>query len=150
MVTPKLKLTIQIACDETALPERAVIRRWLQSALSRPAVFTVRFVSSEESAELNTYYRKKASSTNVLTFPYSEKPVCEADLALCPSVIEREAKEQHKTLEAHYAHMIIHGALHAQGYDHITDEEAAEMESIERQILQSLGFDDPYRNEACC
>lgn len=144
MTTPKIKLTVQTACNETLLPEQKSIKRYLQAAIPYRAVITVRFVTPEESAGLNQEFRQKANSTNVLTFPYTEKPVCEADLVLCPAVIEKEALEQGKPLEAHYAHMIVHGALHAQGYDHIIEEDAKKMEGLERKILETLGISNPY------
>jgi probable rRNA maturation factor len=113
--------------------------------LALPGVFTVRFVDEAEGTELNGQYREKPYATNVLTFPYACDETCEADLVICPTIVAREAAEQKKPLMAHYAHLIVHGTLHAQGYDHETDEKAEEMEVEERAILAELGFEDPYR-----
>jgi probable rRNA maturation factor len=104
----------------------------------------VRLVDAEEGQALNRDYRQKDYATNVLTFDYASEPVVMADLILCSPVIEREAQEQGKDLVAHYAHMLVHGALHAQGWDHEDPEEAEAMEAREREVLAALGFDDPY------
>ena len=105
----------------------------------------MRIVGAEEGQQLNREYRKKDYATNVLTFDYTQEPVVTADLVLCAPVIEREAKEQNKSLEEHYAHMLVHGTLHAQGWDHETSEaDAEEMEAYESDILRELGFEDPY------
>src|SRR3990167_8291175 len=126
-------------------PPRHKVARWLRHALQSDAEITVRIVDAEEGQALNRDYRKKDYATNVLTFDYTQEPVVTADLVLCAPVIEREAKEQNKSLEEHYAHMLVHGALHAQGWDHETSEaDALEMESYETDILQELGFADPY------
>jgi probable rRNA maturation factor len=114
-------------------------------ALLRPAAVAVRIVGSEEGQTLNRQYRGKDYATNVLTFDYTREPVVSADLVLCGPVVEREAREQGKTLEAHYAHLLVHGTLHAQGYDHEADErEAAEMEAVEVLLLGALGYPNPY------
>lgn len=124
---------------------RAKVSRWMRHALKRPAEITVRIVGLEEGRALNRDYRRKDYATNVLTFDYAREPVVCADLVLCGPVVEREAAEQGKTLEAHYAHLLVHATLHAQGYDHETDErDALEMEALEVLLLQSLGFDNPY------
>eukprot|EP01041_Mallomonas_annulata_P015752 gene15752-33261_t len=126
-----------------ALPRHAVARA-IRHALADDAEITVRIVGEEEGRELNKSYRKKDYATNVLTFDYTRAPVVAADLVLCAPVIEREAKEQNKSLEEHYAHMLVHGTLHAQGWDHETSEaDAEEMEAYETAILQELGFADP-------
>jgi probable rRNA maturation factor len=104
----------------------------------------VRLVDAEEGQALNRDYRQKDYATNVLTFDYAQEPVVMADLIICAPVIEQEAQEQGKTLEAHYAHMLVHGALHAQGWDHMEEDEAQAMEAREREIMAKLGFDDPY------
>jgi probable rRNA maturation factor len=104
----------------------------------------VRLVDAAEGQALNREFRQKDYATNVLTFDYAQEPLVMADLIICAPVIEQEAAEQGKTLEAHYAHMLVHGTLHAQGYDHIEDDEAQCMEAREREILAALGFDDPY------
>ena len=111
----------------------------------RPAEIGVRIVDADEGRALNLQYRDKDYATNVLTFDYAREPVVMADLVLCAPVVEREAREQRKTLSAHYAHLLVHGTLHAQGYDHETSErDALEMEALEILILGSLGFANPY------
>lgn len=146
-----LELSLQFAAFDNIAAHRAVlvrhrVRRWIRHALSDNAQITVRIVGEEEGRNLNKTWRKKDYATNVLTFDYeTEPPLIIADLVLCAPVVEREAAEQNKTLEAHYAHLIIHGTLHAQGWDHETSEsDAKEMESYETAIMQALGFDDPY------
>ncbi|MGN6315853.1 rRNA maturation RNase YbeY [Trinickia sp.] len=149
--TPRLKLALQFPAakafpeHKAALP-RASVARWVKAALFADGELTVRFVDADEGRMLNRTYRGKDYATNVLTFAYAESeddPVS-GDLVLCCPVIEREAAEQGKPLEAHYAHMIVHGTLHAQGYDHENDDEAQEMEAFETDILAGLGFADPY------
>ena len=128
----------------TALPRHAVIK-WIRHALAADAEITVRIVNSEEGQALNRDYRQKDYATNVLTFDYTQAPLVTADLVLCAPVIAQEAREQRKTLQAHYAHMIVHGTLHAQGWDHETnDADATAMEAREVQILAGLGFKTPY------
>jgi probable rRNA maturation factor len=154
----KNKLSLSVQYADTQLRDvvtRPQIRRWVQAALFAPAELTIRFVDAEEGRTLNREYRGKDYATNVLTFAYNEpmregEDVAEdeptrADLILCTDVLEHEAKEQKKTLEAHTAHLVVHGVLHAQGYDHEDDDEAAEMEGLETEILQQLGFADPYK-----
>jgi len=126
-----------------ALP-RHKVARWLRSALAIDAEITVRIVDAVEGQELNREYRNKDYATNVLTFDYTQEPVVSADLVLCASVVAQEAHEQGKTLQAHYAHLIVHGALHAQGWDHELDEDAQVMELRESEIMARLGFDNPY------
>jgi probable rRNA maturation factor len=135
------------------LPEAKLMRLWIRSALggNREGEVVLRIVGAEESAELNRRYRKRAGATNVLAFPagqewsrVGEEPAPLGDLAVCAEVIEREAVEQGKTRSAHWAHVLIHGALHLAGYDHETPEEARAMEGRERELLAELGFDDPY------
>ena len=129
---------------------RQKIRRWVQAALLGPAELTIRFVDAAEGRTLNRDYRAKDYATNVLTFAYNEgadiaadEPT-RADIILCTDVLEREAGEQKKTVEEHAAHLVVHGVLHAQGYDHEHDEEADEMERFERDVLAVLGYPDPY------
>ena len=149
--TPRLTLTLQFPAakafpDHKAALSRATVASWIKAALFADAQLTVRLVDAEEGRTLNRTYRGKDYATNVLTFAYAETeddPVS-GDLILCCPVIEQEAASQHKTLVSHYAHMIVHGTLHAQGYDHEQDEEAQEMEALETQILARLGFADPY------
>jgi probable rRNA maturation factor len=128
-----------------ALLKRAKVARWVEAALARPAEIAVRLVGEDEGRALNRQYRRKDYATNVLTFDYAREPVVAADLVLCGPVVEREAKEQGKPLEAHYAHLLVHGTLHAQGYDHETGErDALEMEALEILLLGMLGFPSPY------
>ena len=152
MTSKRLNLSVQYACNATGLPSRPQIRAWVRAALDvdgkRGGQITIRFVDSEEGQSLNSDYRGKDYATNVLSFPYETKPVVAGDLVICPAVVEREAAEQRKTLEEHHAHLIVHGILHLQGYDHETgDEDAQQMEATERSILAQLGFADPYREE---
>jgi probable rRNA maturation factor len=126
-----------------ALP-RHKVARWLRHALASDAEITVRIVDAPEGQELNREYRKKDYATNVLTFDYTLEPVVTADLVLCAPVVAQEAKDQGKTLQAHYAHLIVHGALHAQGWDHELDEDAQVMELRESEIMARLGFENPY------
>lgn len=124
---------------------RAKVARWIGFALAKPGEFTVRIVGEDEGRALNGEYRHKDYATNVLTFDYTREPVVTADLVLCGPVVEREAREQGKTLEAHYAHLLVHGALHAQGWDHETNErDALAMEALEILLLGALGFANPY------
>ena len=126
-----------------ALP-RHKVARWMRHALASDAEITVRIVDATEGRALNREYRKKDYATNVLTFDYTLEPVVTADLVLCAPVVAQEAKDQGKTLQAHYAHLIVHGALHAQGWDHELDEDAQVMELREAEILARLGFENPY------
>ena len=128
----------------SALPRHSVTR-WIRHALDNDAEITVRIVDSVEGQELNHSFRKKNYATNVLTFDYTQAPLVTADLVLCADVVAREAKEQKKTLQAHYAHLIVHGTLHAQGWDHETSKQDAEaMEAREITVLAGLGFNNPY------
>jgi len=126
-----------------ALP-RHKVARWLRHALTSDAEITVRIVDAPEGQSLNREYRKKDYATNVLTFDYTLEPVVTADLVLCAPVVAQEAKDQCKTLQAHYAHLIVHGALHAQGWDHELDEDAQVMELRESEIMARMGFENPY------
>ncbi len=152
MTSKRLNLGVQYACNQGGLPSRPQIRAWVRAALDvdekRGGQITIRFVEPEEGQSLNNDYRGKDYATNVLSFPYEVEPVVAGDLVICATVVEREAAEQEKTLEAHYAHLIVHGILHLQGYDHeIGENEALLMENKERTILAQLGFSDPYRND---
>lgn len=143
----ELSLSLQFA-DKThrALLTRAKVARWIRAALERPGEIAVRIVGAEEGRELNKGFRKRDYATNVLTFDYAHDPVVHADLVICAPVIETEAAEQGKTIEAHYAHMLVHGTLHAQGWDHEKKREAEAMEAREREILAALGFGNPYED----
>lgn len=139
-----LSLAIQYACTDERLPDRSQVRRWVKTAQERPAEVTVRFVPAHEGRVLNRDFRGKDYATNVLTFVYETDPVC-GDLVICLPVVIREAREQNKPLKAHLAHMIVHGMLHLQGYDHETGRRDAErMEAREREILARFGIADPY------
>ena len=131
------------ALHRAALPRHKVIK-WIRHALQDDAEITVRIVDAEEGQALNRDYRQKDYATNVLTFDYTQEPIVTADLVLCAPVVAKEAKEQNKTLEEHYAHLLVHGALHAQGWDHEEDEDAQVMELRESEIMARLGFENPY------
>ena len=150
MALPALSLSLQfgrfdgLARHRAALPRHAVAR-WIRHALERDGEIAVRIVDADEGQRLNREFRGKDYATNVLTFDYAQQPLVTADLVLCAPVIAREAREQRKTLDAHYAHMIVHGTLHAQGWDHETGEQDAEaMEAREIEILAGLGLKNPY------
>lgn len=131
------------ALHRGALP-RHKVARWLRHTLQSDAEITVRIVDTEEGQALNRDYRHKDYATNVLTFDYTQEPVVTADLVLCAPVVAQEAKEQGKTLQEHYAHLLVHGALHAQGWDHDEEEDAQVMELRESEIMARLGFENPY------
>ena len=150
MTLKALSLSLQFgdiadkALHRDALPRHRVAS-WLRHALQSDAEITVRIVNAEEGQALNLSYRQKNYATNVLTFDYSRAPLVTADLVLCAPVVAQEAREQKKTLQAHYAHLLVHGALHAQGWDHETSEADGEaMEAREIGILAGLGFRSPY------
>jgi probable rRNA maturation factor len=153
MQEKKHNLELDVQYPDTRLeaditPE--LVERWVRGALLGPAELAIRFVDAEEGQTLNREYRGKDYATNVLTFAYNEgaeiaddEPT-QADIVLCTDVLQREADEQKKTVEEHAAHLVVHGVLHAQGFDHETDEEAEEMEQLERDIMEVLGYPDPY------
>jgi probable rRNA maturation factor len=137
--------------ESTLTPD--MVERWVRATLLGPAELTIRFVDSAEGQNLNRDYRGKDYATNVLTFAYNEgeelgedEPT-QADIILCTDVLQSEAAEQKKTVEEHAAHLVVHGVLHAQGYDHEHDEEAEEMEQFERDIMEVLGYPDPYAEQ---
>jgi len=140
-----LELSLQFAdkSHREHLPRHRVAH-WLRAALESPARITVRIVGADEGRALNRDYRGKDYATNVLTFDYQREPVVLADLVLCAPVVEREALADGKTLAAHYAHLLVHGALHAQGYDHDKRRAAERMEARESEVLLALGHPDPH------
>lgn len=144
------QLSIDVMINgEFELPSEETMQKWIESAIERDTELTILFVDEEEGFQLNSQYRHKDYATNVLTFDYQHEPVAVADLVICVPVLIREAKEQEKTFEEHLAHLLIHGALHAQGYDHMEDDEAEEMEMKEIKALMALGFDNPYADRDC-
>ncbi len=145
---PVLALKVQkvlTAAEKAKTPKKHKIRRWAQAAIMQSATVTIRLVGEEEGRTLNRDYRHKDYATNVLTFTYDEPggPLV-GDIVLCVPVILREAETQNKNADAHFAHLVIHGMLHLQGFDHETEEDAQTMERRERDILNTLGFADPY------
>ena len=143
---PELTLSLQFADPRhKALLPRHKIARWIRAALEAPGEITVRVVGAEEGRRLNAEFRAKDYATNVLTFDYAHEPVVMADLVICAEVVEMEAKAARKDVAEHYAHMLVHGTLHAQGYDHEADDEAECMEARESELMQALGFADPYK-----
>lgn len=150
MTLNQLSLSLQFGTLDNAAAHRAAlprhkVTRWIRHALATDAEITVRIVGAEEGQQLNRDYRQKDYATNVLTFDYTQEPMVTADLVLCAPVVEREALEQNKGLDEHYAHLLVHGTLHAQGWDHETSAaDADEMEAYETAILKGLGFADPY------
>ena len=144
---PELQLSLQFAdATHRAQLPRHRVQRWVRAALEAPGQITVRIVGEQEGRALNRDYRHKDAATNVLTFDYTQEPMVTADLILCAPVVAREAAQLGIGIEAHYAHLLVHGTLHAQGYDHETgDDDAQAMEAHETEILRGLGFSDPYR-----
>ncbi len=152
MTSRRLNLSVQYASREAGLPSRPQIRRWTRAALDvdskRGGQITVRLVDEPEGLLLNRDYRGKTYATNVLSFSYDLEPIVCGDLVLCAGVIIREALAQGVALEAHFAHLVVHGMLHLQGYDHEESaDEACRMENQERQVLAGLGYADPYAGE---
>ena len=150
MARPALNLSLQFGDSSyaerhrLALP-RHKVARWIRHSLAHDGEITVRIVDADEGQRLNREFRKKVYATNVLTFDYMQSPMVMADLVLCAPVVAKEAREQGKTLQAHYAHLLVHGTLHAQGWVHETSEADAEvMEAHEIEILRKLGFKNPY------
>ncbi len=151
---PRLRLAVQTAVDGAGLPVRSTLRRWLLRALRRDATVTVRFVGAAEGRRLNRAFRGKDYATNVLTFVYDADGTggrgsrrgapLTGDIVLCVPVLRREARAARTTLRAHCAHLVIHGALHLQGFDHESAKDARVMETLETGLLASLGYGDPY------
>ena len=151
MALKTLNLSLQFGADikdiarHRAALSRHSVTRWIRHALTSDAEITVRIVGLEEGQALNRSYRQKDYATNVLTFDYTQEPIVTADLVLCAPVVAKEAKENKKTLKAHYAHLLVHGTLHAQGWDHETSEQdAQEMEAYEVAILGEMGVKNPF------
>ncbi|KIO37564.1 MULTISPECIES: rRNA maturation RNase YbeY [unclassified Shewanella] len=149
-----LHLDLQLATQADQVPSQAQFESWVRLALGNvmpEAEMTIRLVDEAESQQLNHTYRGKDKPTNVLSFPFESPPEVElpllGDLVICVPVVEQEAEIQGKSLEAHWAHMVVHGCLHLLGYDHIIDSEAEEMESLETQLIESLGFPNPYKEQ---
>ncbi|AEW44431.1 conserved hypothetical protein, Predicted metal-dependent hydrolase [Serratia symbiotica str. 'Cinara cedri'] len=145
-------LDLQINCKNiNDLPDKTYFQHWLETVIPqhlKKTEITVRLVDIAEINALNLTFRKNNKPTNVLSFPFEPPPGIMipllGDLIICQQIVEQEAKEQHKILEAHWAHMVIHGSLHLLGYNHIEEHEAIEMESLETKIIQKLGYPDPY------
>ena len=144
--SPKLALAVQYATQDQRVPSRGQLRRWIYAVLERDATITLRIVSAKEGRALNRDYRDKDYATNVLTFVYDAKPdgAVSGDIVLCAPVITKEAREQRKELQHHYAHLITHGTLHLQGYDHEADNDARVMEQREVTLLARLKIANPY------
>ncbi|MDQ6620131.1 MAG: rRNA maturation RNase YbeY [Pseudomonadota bacterium] len=143
---PRLVFRVQRAVDREELPSAHALRKWARAALRQDAAVTLRFVGAAESARLNATYRGKASPTNVLTFVYDDLTPLSGDLVLCVPVLEREARQQGKSLRNHCAHLLVHGMLHLQGDDHQADRAARRMEARETAILAGFGIPDPHHD----
>lgn len=158
----QLQLDLQLAIDSQGLPSESDFELWIVEAISQAVAqfdvsvptspeLTIRLVDTEESQSLNCDYRGKDKPTNVLSFPFDNPPGVElpllGDLIICVPVVATEAEQQQKPLLAHWAHMTVHGCLHLLGFDHTSDQEAEQMEALERQILSDLGFADPYQDD---
>ncbi len=141
-----LRLSVQGRSRFSGLPARATLARWIGLALEGDAEITLRFVDISEGRRLNRDYRGRDHATNVLTFDYARAPTLHADIVLCVPVIGREAREQRKRLREHLAHLVVHGVLHARGYDHQRSAPARQMEALEAAILGRIGLPDPYRS----
>ncbi|MEI6858430.1 MAG: rRNA maturation RNase YbeY [Shewanella sp.] len=150
----KLNLDLQVAIESKSLPSQADFELWVRITLRdtmTQAELTIRIVDEAESQNLNSCYRGKNKPTNVLSFPFEAPPQIDipllGDLIICAPVVELEARQQNKSLQTHWAHMVVHGCLHLIGYDHIQDAEAEKMESLETQLIESLGFNNPYKEQ---
>ncbi len=147
---PRIKLDLQIACQAANIPTQTLFKQCVSMAIGHDAALCIRVVDSEESAVLNGQYRQKPYATNVLSFPFEapeDVAIAEdylGDIVICADVVAEEALAQHKPLLAHWAHMTIHGVLHLRGYDHVEEQDALAMESLETQLLTQLGFANPY------
>lgn len=141
---PRLSMAVQFAVRPANAPTRHQFKKWARAALEQDAEIALRLVDAEEGRALNRTWRGKDYATNVLTFPLMREPMLMGDIVLCAPVVEKEAAEQGIALDAHYAHLTVHGVLHMQGYDHENDAEAEIMEARESQIVMKLGYADPY------
>jgi probable rRNA maturation factor len=141
---PRLAFTVQRIADTDGVPANGTLRRYARAACERDARVTLRVVDGREGRALNRRFRGRDRATNVLTFVYDEGASLAGDIVLCAPVVAKEARAQRKTLAAHYAHLVIHGMLHLQGYDHERDDDAARMEAREVALLRALGYGDPY------
>lgn len=154
-----LDLDLQLACEADNIPDIALFEKWVTHAIGREmeeAELTIRIVDEEESADLNDRYRGKIGPTNVLSFPFEPPEGLDegaldipllGDLVICAPIVAKEADLQHKSEEAHWAHLVVHGSLHLMGYDHIAEEEATEMEALEVDVMQRLGYNNPYETD---
>ena len=150
-----IELDLQLACEQSDIPSENDFHLWVTQCLSElnidDAELTIRVVDADESQQLNHDYRQKNKPTNVLSFPFEAPPGIDlnllGDLVICAQVVADEAKAQSKPLKHHWAHMVIHGTLHLLGYDHINDDDAKEMESLEVALLAKLNIDDPYQDQ---
>ena len=140
----QIKLSVQIASELANIPTKAQFKKWAKAALRVDTEVTIRIVDEAEGLALNSAYRGKDYATNVLTFPLAEEPHLMGDIIICAPIVAAEAITQNKTLEAHYAHLTVHGVLHLHGYDHEIEAQAQLMETIEIQILAKLGYANPY------
>ena len=141
---PRLAFTVQKIVDADGVPANAALRRYARAACERDARVTLRIVGGREGRALNRRFRGRDRATNVLTFVYDEGASLAGDIVLCAPVVAREARAQRKSLPAHYAHLVIHGMLHLQGFDHETEIDAELMEGIETEIMDKLGYADPH------
>ena len=144
---PQLKFSLQIASELANIPTKALFKKWAKAALRVDTEVTIRIVDAQEALELNSTYRGKDYATNVLTFQMTEVPHLIGDIVICAPVVETEAKAQNKSLEAHYAHLVVHGILHLHGYDHEAEAQAELMEDIETKVVIKLGFANPYTTQ---
>jgi probable rRNA maturation factor len=142
---PRLRLDLQIGSRAARAPTPTQVRRWARAALKRSGEITIRIVGAAEARRLNRRYRGEDHATNVLSFPYSaSRGAVQGDVVLCAPVVAREARAQGKTLEAHFAHLVVHALLHLQGHDHVRRRDAERMEALEKRLLTKLGYPDPY------
>lgn len=143
---PVLTVSVQYGIASDRLPSRQRLRSWAKAALLTDTQVTLRLVGAREGRALNRDFRRKDHATNVLTFAYPDFESLSGDIVLCAPVIAKEARAQHKPIEAHYAHLVVHGMLHLQGYDHENNNDARVMETLEAEIVAKLGYADPYKN----